>query len=183
MREGHYCRLHSGRASWPKDPRPSDIHIADITHALSHLCRFNGHCRKFYSVAEHSVLCSYIVPREYALEALLHDAVEAYCGDMVMPLKRCMPEFLALERKIDEAVRDRFGLPKTMSEPVLLADRRMVHLEFLELMNHTPEDLLPMEPLAGIDDDVVIMCAGPDAMRPAFYRRFLELGGIEYAMC
>lgn len=164
-------------------PQPSDIRIDDITHALSNLCRFNGHCQRFYSVAEHSLLCSYLVPPEYALEALLHDATEAYCGDMVMPLKRSLSEFTRVERTIDEAIRMRFGLPKTMSEAVHRADRQMVHLEFLELMPFSAEDLTDMESIEGLPIQIAFMCAGPNLVRPKFYKRFLELGGTEYAMC
>lgn len=165
------------------DPQPSDFHIRDIAHALSNLCRFNGQCKRFYSVAEHSLLCSYLVPQEYALEALLHDATEAYCGDMVFPLKAMLPAFVEVEQRIDAAIRTRFGLPAVMTPEVHLADRRMVHLEFLELMNYKVEDLAVMEPVDPKICNVVIMCAGPAAIAPVFYQRFLELGGHAYGTC
>lgn len=183
MREGRYCRLYSGRQSWPMDPRPWDINITDIVHALSNLCRFNGQCRQFYSVAEHSVLCSHLVPAEYALEALLHDATEAYCGDMVNPLKLCLPEFRHVERRLDRAIRTRFGLPAEMSEAVYLADGQMVHREFQMLMNYDPKDLEEMASLDGVPSHIQPRCMKPDAIRSVFYHRFLELGGQEHGAC
>ena len=77
--------LFSGIVIDPFDPCPGLIRIADIAHALSMLCRFNGHCRHFYSVAEHSVRVAARCPKGLRLEGLLHDAVEAYLGD-VKPL-------------------------------------------------------------------------------------------------
>ncbi len=92
-----------GKKVWPLDPRPHDIDIEEIAHALSHICRFGGHCREFYSVAQHSVNVLNVVAmeiskidedyglkwgRDLCLAALLHDAPEAYLGDVVRPLKR-----------------------------------------------------------------------------------------------
>ncbi len=82
VRRGDWIQVRSGRKFHPLDPRPEDVDINDIAHALSNLCRFTGHCTDFYSVAQHSVIASQIVPPASALAALLHDASEAYMGDI-----------------------------------------------------------------------------------------------------
>lgn len=84
---------HSGRVFNLADPKPEQVHVPDIAHALSKLCRFTGHTDKFYSVAQHSVLVSMEVPAQYALLALFHDAHEAYTGDMNGPLKSLLAEY------------------------------------------------------------------------------------------
>jgi uncharacterized protein len=105
-----FMTTHNGSRFDIFDPIPEAIDIKDIAHALSLLCRFGGHVKKFYSVAQHSVLVSWITPNEYALEALLHDATEAYCGDMIRPIKVFMPEFCNLEDKLEKAINKRFRL-------------------------------------------------------------------------
>lgn len=88
-RFGDWIQTASGRQFWPLDPRAEDVDINDIAHALSQLCRFTGHTRHFYSVAQHSVLCSQILEApETQLLALMHDAGEAYLGDIARPWKR-----------------------------------------------------------------------------------------------
>jgi len=116
----------SGKPFWPLAPRAEDIRLSDIAEHLSRICRYGGALRsdvEFYSVAQHSWYCSYIVENGYELEALLHDAAEAYVGDMVRPLKLDMPEYRAVEDVIDRAIRLKFGLPVAMSPAVKLADR------------------------------------------------------------
>lgn len=112
-REGSWLQTYSGRMFWPLGPRPEDVHIEDIAHALSHLCRFGGHATEFYSVAQHSILVSRLVPYEYALAGLLHDAAEAYVGDMVRPLKEAgvLHEYRRIEERVSRAIAERFGLP------------------------------------------------------------------------
>lgn len=103
----------SGRMFYPLDPRPDEIHIEDIAAALSRICRFGGHCRAFYSVAQHSVLVSEHSGPGDELWGLLHDASEAYLGDLIRPLKRqeCMSSWRKAEAAVMSAVRVRFQLP------------------------------------------------------------------------
>lgn len=81
-------KTYSGRQIWPLDPKRFDLSIDDVAHHLSMLCRWNGACRSFYSVAQHSVYVARLMPPELQAAALLHDAAEAYVGDVVRPFKR-----------------------------------------------------------------------------------------------
>jgi hypothetical protein len=132
----NWCQTFTGRAFYPFDPRPEDIDPGDIAHALAHICRYGGHSRRFYSVAEHAVRCSQIVPPEDALWALLHDAAEAYVGDMVRPLKTHpgLAFFQETEDRILRAVCDRFGLPHAMPDSVKRADEILCATEARDLM-------------------------------------------------
>lgn len=92
------------------DPDPETINIDDISASLSKMCRFNGHTAEFYSVAQHCVLASYLVPDEYAMHALLHDASEAYLGDIVSPVKHLISGFEELEIGLIAAISEKFNI-------------------------------------------------------------------------
>lgn len=96
-RRGGWMQTFSGVAFWPLDPRADELRLVDIAHALSNVCRFAGHCREFYSVAQHSVLVASLVEPAVRPFALLHDAGEAYFGDLVRPIKSS-PGMEAMER-------------------------------------------------------------------------------------
>lgn len=131
-------QTYTGRKFYPTAPRVDDIDPIDIAHALSLLCRYNGHVARFYSVAEHCVLLSHAVAPEYALWALLHDATEAYVGDMVRPLKVQIPEYVAIEDGLMAKVSSRFGLTGwKMPQPVKEADTRILLDERAVLMPNT----------------------------------------------
>jgi len=93
------------------DPFSHQFDIEEIAHALSNICRFNGHVRKNYSVAQHSFLCSMVNTHECPYEKLMHDCSEAYIGDVTSPLKRMLPTYLDLEMKIELALCKFFDLP------------------------------------------------------------------------
>lgn len=139
-RKGDWTQTYSGIAFWPLDPRPEEILIEDIAHALSRQCRFAGHIRnrEFYSVAEHSLLVSQHVPHEYALWGLLHDAAEAYIGDMVRPLKKNISQYEEIERQIMHAVCSRFGLPQEMPTCVQEMDTCLLFSERAMLLAPPP---------------------------------------------
>jgi hypothetical protein len=126
--------LQSGRHFSFEHPEETPITVEDIAHALSHLCRFTGHCREFYSVAQHAVLVSYLVPQEHAFHALHHDDVEAVLGDMSSPLKKLIPQYKALETKVEAVIWASLGLPAHMPPEIKLADLRALRTEQRDLM-------------------------------------------------
>jgi uncharacterized protein len=165
---------HSGISFNLLQPDYDLIEVEDIAHALSNICRFTGHTRVFYSVAQHSYLASFCVPPEFALEALMHDATEAYVGDVSSPLKSQLHEYRNIEFWIDSAIRQRFNLPASQSPCVKHADLVMLATEKRDLMPaHTEEWALPanIEPL-GPDP---IQPMAPDMARWYFLDRFKQL--------
>lgn len=136
-------QLSSGKYFNFRRFEPADFNIYDIASSLSKLCRFTGHVKHFYSVAEHSVLVSYLVPPELALEALLHDREEAYTNDVVTPLKNTwfMWPFRRLARRIQIVSAKTFGLPEKESVEVKVADDAALKMEKLKLKRHGTADL------------------------------------------
>jgi uncharacterized protein len=104
-RTGDWIQTYTGKQFWPLSPLPEDIVIEDIAHALSMQCRFGGHVRTFYSVAQHSVHVSLLVEPQYALWGLLHDAAEAYLVDLPRPIKK-FSEMGLLYQEIEAAGLD-----------------------------------------------------------------------------
>lgn len=124
----------SGRRVLLENPQPEDIKISDIAIALSRLCRYTGHSESFYSVAEHSVRVSEILPDEFKLTGLLHDATEAYLGDMSSPLKKLLPNYRKLEDGFWTAIARKFNLPDPIPAIVKDADYEMFRREWQGLM-------------------------------------------------
>ncbi len=168
-----WIQTWSGGRFHPFAPDPAEVRVADIAHALSLLCRFNGHCRAFYSVAEHAVRVSRAVPPEHALAALLHDAAEAYVSDVPRPVRRRVPDFDAVEARILAVILERFGLPPRLPDAVRAADDALLATELRDLMAPPPEPwALRAEPLPGR-----IEPWSPAEAERAFLARFAELAG------
>ena len=147
---------YSGRWFDPLNPDPELIDIRDIAHALSNICRFTGHVSRFYSVAEHSCHVSDMLPLRDALWGLLHDASEAYLGDVARPLKTA-PYFGGPYRDAElmlmTVIAERFELIGVCPESVHKADNEMLMLERDELLPSSDEwpsePGLPMTPALG----------------------------------
>jgi 5'-deoxynucleotidase YfbR-like HD superfamily hydrolase len=161
------------------EPKYNHIWIEDIAQALSRICRFTGHTNAFYSVAQHSVFVSRIVPAEHALAGLLHDAAEAYLGDVSSPLKQLLPEYKAIEERVERAIFEWYGLPFPLPSCIKQADLRMLVTERRDLMPSAKEQgrdanawawTNEFEPLAE-----VIVPLSPDEARASFMKRFWEI--------
>lgn len=178
---GDWMQLASGRRFYPVDPRPDEVHIDDIAHALSLVNRFGGQTRAAYSVAQHSVLVSRICPAEDALAGLLHDATEAYIGDIIRPLKRTgrLDGYLAIEERLGAAIAARFGIPAAMSEPVRRADNILLVTEARDLFDHLdPEWESKLADLPRLPARITPW--EPDEAERTFLEAFVMLAG-EYA--
>jgi len=176
-RHGDWMQTYSGRQFWPLDPRPEDIVIEDIAHHLAMRVRYSGAASRFYSVAEHSVLVAVHVNPDYQREALLHDASEAYLGDMIRPLKT-QPEFATfreVEDHLEAMIYERFGVVQTDASraAVKRADNRILVDERKALMVEPPEPWHDTGPALGCR---IVGCGWFEA-RSHFHRAFVELFG------
>jgi hypothetical protein len=136
--QGGWIQTATGGQFWPMDTHQSEISILDIARSLSKLCRFNGHCKGFYSVAQHSVLVSHQCDPADAMWGLLHDAPEAYLADVPTPLKNVLHGYRDAERAIMREICRKFNLPEQMPQSVRVADERMLATEKRDLMLPEP---------------------------------------------
>ena len=172
-----WIQTYSGRRFSPINPNPNAIVIQDISHALAMQCRFTGHTRKFYSIAQHSVLVSYICDPNDRLFGLMHDASEAFLTDLSSPLKRSgkFQDYVACERKLQQAICIRFGLPLEEPPSVKKADNLLLATEARDLLGPLHSDWkLPVEPLP-----FTITPWTSDQAEDKFIKRFFELTGCD----
>ena len=176
--KGPTILLLSGEYFDLAEPEACAFQVSDIAHALGNICRFTGHTERFYSVAEHSVICSHMVPPEDAMAALMHDASEAFIGDVSSPLKKLLPDYKAIERRVEEHVFSTLGLPYPFPPSVKKADRIMLRLEQSQLMRneHRWEGTEDGE---GLTDGQYLLCRTPAVAMSEFMARFHELGGMK----
>jgi hypothetical protein len=168
---GDWMQTATGRAFYPLDPRPMEIHIEDIAAALSKLCRYGGHCKRFYSVAEHCVLMARAASPSVAFEALMHDASEAYLSDVIRPVKSSLPEYLAIERRLEAAIAERFDLVYPMPAEVKRLDNAILADECDQAMATPPQDWKLTEPPLG----VCLQFWSPDKAEYEFLAMFRRL--------
>lgn len=138
-KDADWMETSTGRKFWPARPRIQDITVFDIAHALAMKCRYNGHSRKFYSVAEHCVLLSgyarYLgLPVETQYHLLMHDANEAYLPDVPRPIKHFFPDLLKMEHQLDAMIREWAGLGPVVPHVVKELDSRVIKDERAQVM-------------------------------------------------
>lgn len=136
---------YTGRFVDPFDP-PKEFHLADIAHALSNICRFGGHAKRFYSVAQHSAHVAQLVKRlgggrVDVAHALLHDAAEAFVGDVPRPIKSDAQH--AVEQRLLDRIYVWAGLPTIVSPTVKLADDTLLYLEARRVLRSEGREWLP----------------------------------------
>jgi len=168
-----WIQTYTAKQFFPLDARLDDIEIDDIAHGLSLQCRFNGHCRCFYSVAEHSVRVSHAVPTGHERWGLLHDAGEAYLSDLPRPIKQELPAFSEFEDRLLQIIAQRYSLPWPIPPEVLEADNRLLVTEARDLMGPPPASW-GMEDVVPLAETIEPWSAAEAEQR--FLARFRELG-------
>jgi uncharacterized protein len=169
---GPTIMLHSGAWFDFCAPTSSQFTIEDIAHGLANICRYSGQCRRFYSVAEHSILVSETA-KGFELEALLHDAAEAFLGDITRPLKQMLPEYKRIEADVERAILDRFGLIGPLPPQVKQADLRVLAAEQKQIMPEGTDGWVrgqKVEPAP-----VIVRHLLPDEAKRMFIERFEAL--------
>lgn len=161
------------------------FNIAEIAHALSQICRFTGHTKEFYSVAQHSVLVSLFVPKELRFAALLHDAHEAFIGDISTPLKRTFGiEFLEWENDVEGDIRysiEAFFDVKTIDPKIQHADLQVLGMEKRDLFIR---DDIEWESLKGIEiPSIKITPLSPYESKILFLNQFDSYFKEKYDPC
>jgi 5'-deoxynucleotidase YfbR-like HD superfamily hydrolase len=142
QRKGDWIETYTGVQFFPFDPVPGEIKIEDIAHALSLICRYNGHCKHFYSVAQHSLNVYQVLkdayPTDYQLQlaGLLHDAAEAYICDICRPVKRQLFGYKDIEDRLDLVICQVFGIDYYSAAHLIVktADDLVLNAEAVQLM-------------------------------------------------
>jgi 5'-deoxynucleotidase YfbR-like HD superfamily hydrolase len=143
------------------EPKPELINIDDIAHALSKMCRYGGHCPEFYSVAQHSVICSnYEGTPQEQMEFLMHDASEAYLADVPRPIKHRLPEYMVVEDNLLRVIFEKFNLNFPLSKKVKFVDDEVLRYEY--------DDFFTLK-------ENKIKFLTPNEAKEAFLKRFYEL--------
>ena len=170
-----WIQTYTGRQFWPFDPRPDDVEIIDVAHALANTCRYTGHTRAFYSVAQHCCLASINVPPADEGWALLHDASEAYLCDVARPVKRhpAMAAYREAEERLERVIAERFGLSWPPPASIKHVDRVLLRTERRDLMNPPPRPWSEFEQVQPLDGRIFPVL--PQIAEARFIRRFNEL--------
>jgi uncharacterized protein len=179
MEKGPTIMLQSGAWFDFGAPASSNFTIEDVAHGLANICRYSGQCRRFYSVAEHSMLVSETAIG-FELEALLHDAAEAFIGDITRPLKQMLPEYKKIENEVEEAILMRFGLTTPLPLEVKDADLRVLAAEQSQIMPQGTDDWAREQNV--VPAPVIVRHLEPEQAKHAFLDRYERLHPL-HASC
>lgn len=176
-----YIETVSGKIVHFLNPDPDSIDINDIAHALSRICRFNGHTREFYSVAEHSWKGATYISDEYKLAMLLHDASEAYLCDIPSPVKDYIPDYKKIEEELSYAICVKFGLPFPNHEIIKYYDLVLLSNEAHHLMHSRGNqwELWKHVKRPLVSAEFKPLCLQADVAKEVFLDKFYELHGTE----
>ena len=166
-----FIETYTGKLFHFLDPKPWELDIQDIAHALSNTCRYGGHCDKFYSVAEHSVYVSDLLPSEFKMQGLLHDASEAYLVDLPRPIKDYLPGYRQMEDQIMRVVANAWHFEWPMHPMVKAVDTLLLSEESFDLTKSqgTAFSWFPNRPgPIGLH----IQCLPPEKAKDLFLERF-----------
>ena len=174
-RNGDWIQTFSGRQFWPLDPRVDEIDIRDIAHSLSMQCRYNGHCTKFYSVAEHSVHVCWAATPANKLAGLLHDASETYLCDLPRPVKYSVIGYKEAEQVVEAVLAEKFGFEHPLPDEVHTLDARICLDEMRQIMAPLPapwgEPFASLTPLG-----IALHCWSPEIAEKWFLHMFDVVG-------
>lgn len=184
-----YRSTNSGLVFDFVNPTEDMIDIEDVAHALSQLCRFTGHCDRFYSVAEHSLVGALFFMEqgedELAFEFLMHDAHEAYVGDLSTNLKKLCPDFKVVEERVDKIIRRKYNMAETMPSEVKQMDIRMLATEKANLLdNHSESNWAVLHNVEILDENLRDNALSMHEIRQLFLDTFdvlMQSTGRNYA--
>lgn len=178
VRKGDWVQTYTGKKFWPLDPRPEEIDINDIAHSLALTCRFGGHCKEFYSVAQHCIIASEYAGKDSVLSLwlLLHDASEAYLHDITSPLKPYLPKYKDFEARIMDTVAIAFNLPSLSGEiepKIKIVDKRLLARECELLMEEPPDEWGSCEGFSPLPVEIKPMT--PKQAEKGFIKRYRDI--------
>lgn len=171
-----YIETYTGRRFYFLEPTPDMVDIEDIAHSLSMQCRYTGHIKRFYSVAEHSVHVSTLSTDP--LQGLMHDASEAYLTDIASPVKPHLHNYKDLENGIMRVIAQKFGFAWPISEDTKDADASMLKTEARNLLRTGGKDWInnfPTDRQHGIKP----LCWYPEEAELEFLDRFRKLTEVQ----
>lgn len=173
-----FIATYTGKKFFLLQPRLEDIDIVDIAHALALQCRWTGHCKFHYSVAQHAYYCSFLGPENEAFHRLNHDDSEAYISDMNRPLKHYTnagEAYMKVEEPLQHMIYDAFGLPHIEPPSVKIADTAMLYAEKEQIMGYAFDEAPRVWDVGGKPAPIVIERWSPEHAEQIFLKRFKEL--------